>query len=149
MRGKPGLKTLSRWAIAKTLISLLTFHWWVIPMVTSEEQSILLHSNVVDTRLDQYFTADRTTRNSLISPDDFRYFMQIEMNDVEPDGSAEFTVDLGVAQSIMTVYVQAWDWERGGENYKLLGASSVYIGDDSTWMAASTQITEPLFSTGF
>ena len=104
MRRKIGRKTAARWAIAKLLISLLTFHWWVIPVVTSEEQSILLQANVFNTRVDTGFTPDQTSRNFLISPGEFRSVITIGGLDLEADNSAEFTVDLGSVHGIMTVY---------------------------------------------
>ena len=41
MRRKKGNKTVALRAMSKALIVLLTFHWWGIPMVSCEEQSIL------------------------------------------------------------------------------------------------------------
>ena len=43
-------------------------------------------------------------RNFLISAADFRYVLEIYKTNIEADGSAEFTVDLGSEQGIMTVY---------------------------------------------
>lgn len=107
MQGKPGKRTQVCLAMAKMLMPILALIWWAtIPVVLSEEQSILLDGLVLDpgTRIDALYTPDQLTKNFLISPKDFRFLLSIPGHLDESDGSSEFTVDLGTDQSIMTVY---------------------------------------------
>ena len=48
MRKKLNKKPVVLPARSKLLIVLLTFHWWVIPAVSCEEQSILQDADVLD-----------------------------------------------------------------------------------------------------
>ena len=45
-------KTAALRAMTQVLIILLDFHWWVVPVVSAEEKSILLDANVLDTNMD-------------------------------------------------------------------------------------------------
>ena len=96
MRGKASKKVVALGALSKVMLVLLTMHWWVIPVVTPEEQSILRDANVLDTSISTYFTFDQATRNFMISPNNFRFVIQTDYTDNTADGSAEFTIDLGM-----------------------------------------------------
>ena len=73
MRGKANKKVVALGAFSKLVLVLLTMHWWVIPVVTPEEQSILRFANVLDTNVKRDFAPDQATRNFMISPKDFRF----------------------------------------------------------------------------
>ena len=106
MRQKTSKKTAALRTLSKALIVLLTLNWWVIPVLHAEERSILQDANLLDpsNKINVDYTPDQTTRNFSISPNAFRFLANISISDLDADGSAEYTVDLGTSQGIMTVY---------------------------------------------
>ena len=85
----------------------------LVAMVAAEEKSLLEGANVLDPdgKICTNISADQTVRNFMIGPQ-FRWKNKVVENNVDTDGSADFTIDLGGTHGIRTVFIMADDWDQ-------------------------------------
>lgn len=89
------LKRSKRRALYGLALRVLLIVQALIAGVTSEEQSMMDDSNIIDpaNKISSGVSPNQTVKNFVINPDDNRWLISINYGNVEADGSAEFLVD--------------------------------------------------------
>ena len=112
----------------------------------AEESSILDNANVLDQGIHHYGTTiPQDVLNFFIGPQ-FRWWLYYDESSLAE--VVEFTVDLGASYGFKSAFYMAWNWPDDGwdlYNYR----SGLFLGDDSTPLSSTNQVTDDIFSTGF
>ena len=94
------------------LASVAQVSWLLGTTTRAEEQSILNGANVLDPggRVWTAATPDQATRNYMICPNTFRWFIHMGPSSMAADRDAEFIIELDSPYSAKTAFVMAFDW---------------------------------------